>query len=99
MRKLMMQHLGGNIIREEGSAVGGAALWGTLTAAYKDRIAFKQPYIIDEMETLKFKRSELIETLWPRMKVLRADQYELGYECTDQSIVQQMYTNQELHPF
>ena len=92
-KRLMMQHLGDNIIREEGSAVGGAALWSALTSAYKDRMAFKMPHMIDEMETLKLKPGESIESLWSRMKILRADLLGLGYECTDQSIVQRIYRN------
>ena len=82
-KRLMMQHLGDEIIREEGSAVGGSALWDTLAAAYKDRMAFKMPYMMDDLETLKLKPGESIESLWSRMKILRADLHELSYECSD----------------
>ena len=97
-KRLMMQHLGDEIIREEGSAVGGSALWDTLAAAYKDRMAFKMPYMVDDLETLKLKPGESIESLWSRMKILRADLHELGYECSDQSIVQRIYRNLKLQP-
>ena len=60
-------------------------------------MALKQPYMVDELETLKSKTGESIECLWSRMKVLRVDLLESGYECTDQSIVQRIYKKLKLH--
>ena len=40
-KQLVMQHLSDNTIREEGSADGGCALWNSLAAAFKEKMAFR----------------------------------------------------------
>ena len=93
-----MQYLGDDVIHEEGSAEGGYALWDTLAAVYKDRKAYKQPCMMDKMDTLKFKSGEAVGSLWSHMTILRSDLKGLGYECTDNSIVQCIYRNLQLQP-
>ena len=51
-KRLLMQHLGDDVNHKEGFIDGGYALWNFLAAGYKDRMAFKQPYMVNEMETL-----------------------------------------------
>ena len=97
-KRLMMQHLSDEIIREEGSCSGGHELWNSLAAAYKDRMAFKMPDMVDELETIKLKQGETIESLWSRVTILRSDLAGLGYECSDFNIVQRIYRGLKLNP-
>ena len=97
-KRLMMQHLSDDIICEEGLADGGCALWNSLAAAFKDKMAVQMPYVVDEMETLKLKQGETIDAHWSQMTILRSDLKDLGYKCTDTSIVQCMYRSLKLQP-
>ena len=50
-------------------------------------MAFKIPYMAEEMETLKLKQGEAIDALWSGMTITRSDLRDLGNKCTDTSIV------------
>ena len=57
-KRPMMHHLSNENVHEEGSADGRDELWDTLPAAYKDKMSFRMPCMVDEMETLKLKQCE-----------------------------------------
>ena len=60
-------------------------------------MSFKMPCMVDKTETLKRKQREAIDALRSCLTILKSDLKDLGYKCTDSSIVQSIDSTLKLH--